>query len=62
VIWGDWKTFKTGKTQTVTIDTGIKINPAAVRFRLRVDTNGMSNNEQVRLNSAHVEKAVRNKT
>jgi hypothetical protein len=62
VIWGDWKTFKTGKTQTVTVDTGIKINPAAVRFRLRIDTNGMSGSEQVRLNSAHVEKAVRNKT
>ena len=30
VIWGAWKSYKTGKTQTVVVDTTTKINPTRV--------------------------------
>lgn len=62
VIWGEWKSFTQGKSQTVTIDTVRKVNPTAVTFGVRVETSGMSSGEQVRLNSVGVEQAVRNKT
>lgn len=58
VIWGAWKPFTTGKTQTVAVDTTTKINPAAVKFAVRVETSGMSGGEQVRLNSLAVQRAT----
>ena len=58
VIWGAWKAFKSGKTQTVAVDTTTKINPNAFSFGVRIETQGMSTNEQVRLNSLAVQKAT----
>lgn len=58
VIWGAWASYATGKTQNVAVDTGTKINPAAVKFAVRIETQGMSNGEQVRLNSLSVQKAT----
>lgn len=62
VIWSAWKSFAAGKTTTVSIDTKRLINPAATTFGLRIETQGMSAGEQVRMNSVSVEKAVRNKS
>jgi hypothetical protein len=62
VIWGDWKSFTKGKSQTVSVDTERSVNPAAVTFGLRIETSGMKSGEQVRMNSASVERALRNKT
>jgi hypothetical protein len=57
VIWGEWKTYPNKKTQTVVVDTGTKINPSAVKFRIVIETGGLTLNEQVRLNSLAVQYA-----
>lgn len=62
VIWSDWQSFTVGKGRTVTIDTKRAVNPSALTFGIRVETQGMSSGWEVRLNSASVERAVRNKT
>jgi hypothetical protein len=58
VIWGEWKSYASGKNQTVTVDTTTKVSPAAVKFAVRIETSGMSKNEQVRLNSLAVQYAT----
>jgi hypothetical protein len=58
VIWGTWKSYASGKNQTVTVDTVDKVSPAAVKFAVRIETSGMSKNEQVRLNSLAVQYAT----
>jgi hypothetical protein len=58
VIWGSWFSYTSGKSQTIAVDTGTKINPAAVKFGLRIETQGMQLNEQVRVNSIAVRLAT----
>jgi hypothetical protein len=62
VIWGAWKSFQSGKTQTITVDTKRLVNPSAITFGIRIETSGMKSGEEVRMNSASVDKAVRNTT
>jgi hypothetical protein len=62
IIWSSWVKFDSGKSHTIGIDTKRLVNPSAVSFGIRVETSGMSSGEQMRLNGASVEKAVRNKT
>jgi hypothetical protein len=60
IIWSVWTKFDASKSHTISIDTVRRVSPAAVSFGIRVETSGMTSGEQVRLNSASVEKAVRN--
>lgn len=62
ILWSGWIKFDAGKGHTITLDTKRLVNPAAVTFGIRIEMSGMSSGEQVRMNSASVEKAVRNKT
>jgi hypothetical protein len=62
VIWGDWKSYTTGKTQTVKVDTEREVSAASVSFGIRIETTGMVSGDQVRINSASVDRAIRNKT
>jgi hypothetical protein len=62
IFWSAWTKFDSTKTHTLSLDTKRLVSPAAVTFGIRIETSGMSAGEQVRMNSASVEKAVRNKT
>lgn len=62
MIWGPWTKFNRGKTKTVNVDTQLKITPSAITFGLRIETRGMRSGEQIRMNSAKVEKAFRRTT
>jgi hypothetical protein len=62
IFWSSWVKFDPGKSHTLALDTKRLVSPAAVTFGIRIETSGMSSGEQVRMNSASVEKAVRNKT
>ena len=65
IIWSDWVSFDSSartKTHTLTLDTKRLVNPSAVTFGIRVETQGMSSGEQVRMNSASVDRAVRDKS